>query len=142
MAQCTKVSGKTISSTAEALKLGPINQDMMESMRLVASMASELISGMINRSTQETGAKIKSVVWAFMRGSMVEDMRENGLTTTWRAWESTLGTMAGSTKVSIKMIKSMALVSTPGQTHVVIKVTGTKVSSMVWEYTKFSKTTK
>jgi len=61
---------------------------------------------------------------------MAGDTKVNGLTTTWKAWESIFGTMAVSTKASIKMTRSMALVCILGQMVAVMRGTGTKGSSM------------
>lgn len=60
---------------------------------------------------------------------MAENIKVNGLITIWRELESTLGQMVEDTKVNIKMIKSMALVSTPGKIIECTRDIGSKESS-------------
>ena len=56
-----KASGKMIYSTAEVLRLGQMDQGMMETMPLEESMALVPTSGMMALSTLETGKKTRSV---------------------------------------------------------------------------------
>lgn len=63
--------------------------------------------------------------------------KESGLITTWKAWEYISGQMEGNTKVSIKMIKSMALASTLGLIIEDTKECGLKASSMGLVSTQF-----
>jgi hypothetical protein len=58
-------------------------------------------------------------------------MKENGKITIWKELESMCGTMVVDMRVSIKMIKSMVLVSIHGLTADAMKATGTKANNMV-----------
>ena len=78
----------------------------------------------------------------FIHGSTGEDTKENGLKIIWKAWEFIFGMTAECIKVNTKMIRSMAMAYTPGQTAVVTRATGSEESSMVWDPTLCQKTKK
>ena len=61
---------------------------------------------------------------------MADATKVNGSITTWKAWEFISGTMEESTKASIRMIRSMASVCTPGLMADAMRDTGTKESNM------------
>ena len=94
-------------------------------------MAAASTNGMTALATMDSGLKIKLRDWECTLGWMVDSTKANGWTTTWKAWEFTSGTMVENTKDSTKMIKSMALVSTPGLMKDATQVTGTKENNMV-----------
>ena len=60
---------------------------------------------------------------------MVDAMKVNGLRTTWKAWGSTSGRTAVSTKVNIRMTRNTALDNTYGQMEDATKATGTEASN-------------
>ena len=64
-------------------------------------------------------------------------MRESGLKITWKAWESTFGTMEECIKDNTKTIKSTALVFIHGLMADVMKVIGSKASNMESVHTVF-----
>jgi hypothetical protein len=66
-------------------------------------------------------------------------MKENGSKITWKGWASTFGMMVACIKANIKMTKSMDLVSTAGQTVVVMRDIGLEENSMVLALIKYQK---
>jgi hypothetical protein len=127
---CTKACGRMISNTVRESRPGLTNRDTMETTSSDASMESVLTNGTTNRNILVTGAKTKYLELESTLGSMADATKVNGSITTWKAWEFISGTMEESTKASIRMIRSMASVCTPGLMADAMRDTGTKESNM------------
>jgi len=114
MVLCMRATGEMIFNMVKEKNHGQMDQYMKGTIWPVRNMAWVFIVGMTEVSTQENGTKTKLKDLEHTAGLMEDNIKESGLITIWTEWVFILGLMADATWVSIKMIRSMDMVSTNG----------------------------